>query len=295
MQGALDVDYDGLTPYVTMPADFGSFDIVVDESQHTKICTDSSRAALACADPTHATTGPARALLPAPPGPTGETRYEVYPAGTATTFSGYYHRQGPRLTDGDVFTGVLADGAEVLVAGALAQAALWPGTGERPNPYFNAGLAATKTTEFKYGIQMLSLRDDEQAPTDLWDSYDAASCGCSCTGGGEARETDVSQYAWERPMSDLKTFWDNPGMPGREALDGAGITGRGTDPNVTIDSPNGLTQVLWPAPPVGGIDGQETENSVSGLPSTPNRFEPSEQPPPPPTLQDRRPGTIDER
>ena len=60
---------------------------------------------------------------------------------------------------------------EVLVAGALAQAALWPGTGEKPNPYFNAGLAQTKADEFRIGIQMLSLRDDEQYPDDLWDSW----------------------------------------------------------------------------------------------------------------------------
>lgn len=194
MRGTLAVPYDGLTPYVTMPADFGSFEIVVDAAQQKRICTDQSLAELSCSDPLHATTGPPRALLPATPDPTtGAVRYEVYPAGTATTFSGYYHRQGSRLIDGQLFTGVLADGAEVLVAGALAQAALWPGTGDKPNPYFNATLAQTKAAEFRYGIQMLSLRDDEQVPADLWDAWEMAACGCSCSsGGGEARETDVS-------------------------------------------------------------------------------------------------------
>src|SRR4030095_14607345 len=105
-----------------------------------------------------------------------------------------YHRQGDRLTDGDVFAGVLADGAEVLVAGALAQAALWPGTGEKPNPYFNAGVAQTKANEFKYGVQMLSLRDDEQAPTDLWDAWEMASCGCGCGTGADPRTTDASVF-----------------------------------------------------------------------------------------------------
>ena len=47
--------------------------------------------------------------------------------------------------------------------------------------------------------------------------------------------------------------------------------------------------------PVPSMSGAESENSVSGLPAQPNRFEPTETPPPPPTLQDRRPGTIDER
>lgn len=96
-------------------------------------------------------------------------------------------------------------------------------------------------------------------------------------------------------MSDLKTFWDKPGMPtSPEVGGGDGVTGRGTDPQVTIDSPNALDP-LWQAPPVAPIGGEETDNSVSGLPSLPNRFEPSATPPPPPSLQDRRPGTIDER
>ena len=97
-------------------------------------------------------------------------------------------------------------------------------------------------------------------------------------------------------MSDLKTFWPNPGGPdANPGLSGDSVTGSGSDPQVTVDSPNGLTQVAWPNPSVPTPGGEETENSVSGLPAQPNRFEPSEQPPPPPTLQDRRPGTIDER
>jgi hypothetical protein len=96
-------------------------------------------------------------------------------------------------------------------------------------------------------------------------------------------------------MPDLKTFWTNPGGGDLYPdLDGSTITGRGTDPQVDLAGTD-ANQPLWPAPPVPGIDGQESPNSVSGLPSQPNRFEPTEQPPPLPTLQDRRPGTIDER
>lgn len=97
-------------------------------------------------------------------------------------------------------------------------------------------------------------------------------------------------------MPDLKTFWDNPGMPkSYDVGQGDGVVSSGSDPAVTVDSPNGLSQVLWPNPPVSDPSGQETENSVSGLPALPNRYEPPVEPPPPPTLQDRRPGTIDER
>jgi hypothetical protein len=77
----------------------------------------------------------------------------------------------------------------VLVAGALAQAALWPGTPDKPNPYFNAGLAQTKAAEFKLGLQSLSLRDDEQYPDDLWDYWQECCCTLSA---GDPRSTDAS-------------------------------------------------------------------------------------------------------
>lgn len=95
-------------------------------------------------------------------------------------------------------------------------------------------------------------------------------------------------------MSDLKSFWPNPVGPD-EGLSGDSITSSGSDPSVTVDAPNGLTQVLWPNPPVKSFSGEESPNSVSGLPSLPNRFEPSEQPPGPPSLKDRSPGTIDKQ
>ena len=95
-------------------------------------------------------------------------------------------------------------------------------------------------------------------------------------------------------MADLKTFWDNP-ITSSTDLGSDLATSSGSDPNITVGEPNGLTQVLWPNPSVPDPSGEETPNSVSGLPTLPSRYQPSDQPPPPPTLQDRRPGTIDER
>jgi hypothetical protein len=95
-------------------------------------------------------------------------------------------------------------------------------------------------------------------------------------------------------MPDLKTFWDNPGMPKTYDLDADGVTASGTDPQIDLAGENAL-QPIWTNTPVPATGGEESANSVSGLPSLPTRFEPTETPPPPPTLQDRRPGTIDER
>ena len=177
---------------VVLPPDFASFKVVVDQARQVRLPFTGSIDQLLAADPSLSATGAPTQLVATSPSTApltlGQARYRLYPAGTATTLTAVYHRQGDRLTDGEFFTGVLADGAEVIVAGALAHAARWPGTGEKPNPYFNAGLAEAKSAEFKYGVQMLSLRDDEQYPDDLWDSWPEACHGAS---GADPRATDA--------------------------------------------------------------------------------------------------------
>src|SRR5262245_53625389 len=198
MRGDLSITALSGDTHAVMPADFASFKIVVDESRQQRISFWHSLDELACTDPALTASGPVTALLAdtpsTDPATLGQARYRYYPTGSASTLTGIYHRQGSRLTDASTFTGVLADGGEVLTAGALAQAAQWPGTGDKPNPYFNATLAAAKHEEFRYGIQMLSLRDDEQYPDDLWDSW--ALCDCGALSGGDPRASDVSAYSY---------------------------------------------------------------------------------------------------
>jgi hypothetical protein len=95
-------------------------------------------------------------------------------------------------------------------------------------------------------------------------------------------------------MADLKTFWDNPGMPQSTDLSGDSITSSGSDPQVSYEGTSAV-KPFWDNPTVPTPGGEETPNSVSGLPAAPNRFEPSSTPPPIPDLKDRRPGTIDEQ
>lgn len=95
-------------------------------------------------------------------------------------------------------------------------------------------------------------------------------------------------------MSDLKTFWDNPILTDA-GLSGDSVVSSGSDPNIDTAGENAVNP-LWSNPPVPTLtSGEESSNSVSGLPSLPNRFEPAAQPPGPPDLTDRRPGTIDEQ
>lgn len=95
-------------------------------------------------------------------------------------------------------------------------------------------------------------------------------------------------------MGDLKTPFDKPIYPNMSDLSGDLPTSRGTDPLIDTSGSSGL-KTPFDRPIDPSLEGQETANSVSGLPLQPNRFQPSETPPEPPTLKDRNPGTIDKR
>lgn len=97
-------------------------------------------------------------------------------------------------------------------------------------------------------------------------------------------------------MGDLKTPWEEKDQAFTgTSMDGAGITSRGNDPNAGGDAAGGATDPFWPNQPVTDPGMEESSNSVSGLPSLPNRFEPSETPPEMPDLTTRSPGTIDKQ
>ncbi len=94
-------------------------------------------------------------------------------------------------------------------------------------------------------------------------------------------------------MGIINSPWENPPAPTPDA-GGTGIISRGTDPLINTGGSSGL-QPIWDNAPVSTPEGSETANPVSGMPTTPSRWEPSSNPPPPPDLKDRNPGTIDER
>lgn len=161
------------TGYLTMPADFGSFRVIGDLANQRTIAFWLTEDQVLQLDPTR-TSGDAgfRVLIARAystfPATLGRVQYETWPRPTAArSYPALYNRQADRLDDTDSLTGVLADGGEVLIAGALAQAASWPGTNDLPNLYFNRGVAQDKRTEFMQGIQRLALKDDNIYPDDL--------------------------------------------------------------------------------------------------------------------------------
>ena len=95
-------------------------------------------------------------------------------------------------------------------------------------------------------------------------------------------------------MADLKTPYTDPAM-GAPDLGGQGVIARGGDPLIDLAGSSGVMPIWGQDRPVMDFGPMETPNSISGLPSTPARWEPSESSEQPPDLTDRNPGTIDRR
>jgi hypothetical protein len=159
--------------YATMPADFSSFRIIADPYNQRRLAFWITEDQLNLLDPNrlNSDTGP-RCLVARAPStytPTlGRIQYEYWPQPTSDrNYPAIYNKQVDNLIDGDTFNGVMADGAEVLLEGALAMAAQWPGTVDARNPYFNLELARAKQASFREGVQKLALKDDTQYPEDL--------------------------------------------------------------------------------------------------------------------------------
>lgn len=170
--------------YAVMPADFASFRIIADPYNQRRLAFWIHEDQLNVLDPARAASdsGPRCLVASSPsvvPGTLGRIQYEYWPRPTSDrSYPALYNKQADALNDTDTFNGVMADAAEVLINGALAQAAQWPGTADQVNRYFNLSLAREKKTEFETGVQKLSLRDDEQYPDDLgtvhWDRWPLA-------------------------------------------------------------------------------------------------------------------------
>lgn len=188
-----------LDAYVTLPSDFGSFRTIADMYNRRPVPFWGHEDELLAMDPRREYSGIPRAFVVAAPSPVpatlGQVRYEIWPASTAArAYPALYNKQEDALTDRDSFTGVLRDGGEVLVEGALWKAAEWPGTPDQKNPYFNLAVAAAKKATFDFQAQQLSLRDDDHAPDDLstvdWSRYDTLARTATALRSSDATLTD---------------------------------------------------------------------------------------------------------
>jgi hypothetical protein len=174
--------------YATCPEDFGHFIAVIDPLQQRRVRLYMTMRELHAADPGRANVGTPWALvnyrLSQVASTLGRVQYEWWPYWEGTVplrFPFYYFRRPRDLADDDYFEGPLRDRSDVVLYGALASAAEWPGTTLQRSPYFNLGLAARHRTRYEYEMGILEAKDEETYLTWLqdqwWSGEDAAGFG----------------------------------------------------------------------------------------------------------------------
>lgn len=103
----------------------------------------------------------------------GLPRYEIYPRpSTVVSYPYRYIKRIPELsaaTDAPIYP----VRPETLRYGALAELAKWPGTSDRPNPYFDTNIFAEQEAAFQESLGRDNRIDQEINPTDL--SYEPVS------------------------------------------------------------------------------------------------------------------------
>jgi hypothetical protein len=88
-------------------------------------------------------------------------RYELWPRVQAKRFYAYRYRSNPELVNNSDRP-ISSLSPEVLVFGALRQAAIWPGTKDKQNPYFSQELHATYTKMYDDALQNSIQQDMER-------------------------------------------------------------------------------------------------------------------------------------
>ncbi len=152
-----------LDAYARMPADFGSIELVWDQARNQAILYGFPQADLMTRDPNRSSAGDPNALFDFDVDSTDRVRYEWWPKPTTERQYPMLYKVSPsNLTEQTALRGVLRNREDVLVEGALAKAAMWPGPSVQVrNPYFSLALTKAHKDEFNRLVGTLQLRDDD--------------------------------------------------------------------------------------------------------------------------------------
>jgi len=159
--------------YLVMPTDFRSIHTVTDMTIQRPIAWWVSKDRLDLFDPGRIASNTrfrvlAAASLSTVTSLAGRVTYEAWPYPTAAgSYILQYFKRTDTLGDDDEFKGALATWTTALEKGALAEAAMWPGTPTQKNPYFNLALADRLGKQFDQFAKSLDVMDDDTYLMDL--------------------------------------------------------------------------------------------------------------------------------
>lgn len=152
--------------YVTVPSDFQNFITVIDPQYNWQLETNVTQEELNAWDAQRANSGTAYVVASLDFNDTFNTpplaRYEIWPHQKAQYVYPYmYVSRPPDLSDAGASLPRAIRG-DVLLEGALANCARWPGPSkDAPNPFFNLNLAMQHDSRFISMVAEMARTDDE--------------------------------------------------------------------------------------------------------------------------------------
>lgn len=151
-----------LDAYQTAPADFKSFLVIYDPKQNWRLRHWVTQDDIARLDPARTSVGTPWAFIDRRFTTAGLVQFEVWPySQSQRNYPFYYFKQVPDLVN-DTDTPFWPIRGDVIVKGALADVARWPGTVQRPNPMYNAYLSLAKSYEAEFEDLLVEVeRQDE--------------------------------------------------------------------------------------------------------------------------------------
>lgn len=161
--------YNILTAYITpSPTDFHAFYSVVDPTNSWKLHLSFNAADLDKIDARRSSTGTPYIVANNIYNSSNVAKYELWPHPTAQRMYTYsYERRMADLNDSDAPPAIIR--SDILVKGALADLARWPGTPERKNmmydPYFTQW--KSREGEFQQELDKAIVEDQSILMTDL--------------------------------------------------------------------------------------------------------------------------------
>lgn len=157
--------------YVVVPSDFLTFISVVDTDDNWRLHTGFTAETLDVWDAQRTSTGSSWIVASTTPQPSsiaasaGFPRYEFWPRPAAAKTFNYQYLRKPPLLSAASDTLAFPIRGDLVRHGALVEMSMWPGTAERPNPYFNMDLAREMELKFQAGLIEAQREDQEITQT----------------------------------------------------------------------------------------------------------------------------------
>ena len=161
------VTYSIVLMYLECPSDFLSFVSVIDTTNNWKLVLNVLPESLDMWDAQRTFTGTSWVL--AGTRPSADTppniRYELWPRTVTEKIFPFMYMSKQALMPTKSDRAVAPLRGDVVIEGALSELALWPGTGAKPNPYFQLGTHREHEQRFIKMVAQCEVEDQELLQT----------------------------------------------------------------------------------------------------------------------------------